>query len=54
MDIKQALMKEHSKAQMLKIVAYIGDDKKKFAELMTLMLTAEYRVAQRAAYSVSY
>lgn len=54
MDIKEALLKEHSKAQMLKIVAYIGNDKKKFAELIPLMLTAEYRVAQRAAYPVSY
>jgi hypothetical protein len=54
MDIREALIQEHSKAQMLKIVAYIGNDKKKFAELMTLMLTAEYRVAQRAAYPVSY
>ncbi|HEX7414709.1 MAG TPA: hypothetical protein VF411_11765, partial [Bacteroidia bacterium] len=54
MNIREALIKEHSKAQMLKIVAYIGNDKKRFAELITLMLTAEYRVAQRAAYSVSY
>lgn len=53
MNIREALLQEHSKAQMLKIVAYVGDDKKKFAELMTLMLTAEYRVAQ-AAYPVSY
>jgi len=54
MNIKESLLHEHSKAQMLKIVAYIGNDKKKFAELMTLMLTAEYRIAQRAAYPVSY
>ncbi len=54
MNIREELIKEHSKAQKDKIVAYIGNDKKKFAELMTLMLTAEYRVAQRAAYPVSY
>ena len=54
MNIKEALLQEHSKKQCLKIVAYVGDDKKLFAELITLMLTAEYRIAQRAAYSVSY
>lgn len=54
MNIRESLLQEHSKAQMLKIVDYIGNDKKKFAKLMTLMLTAEYRVAQRAAYPVSY
>jgi hypothetical protein len=54
MNIKEALLQEHSKKQCLKIVAYVGDDKKLFAELITLMITGEYRVAQRAAYSVSY
>jgi len=54
MNIKEALLKEHSKTQMLKIVAYVGNDKKRFAELITLMLTAEYRIAQRAAWPVSY
>jgi hypothetical protein len=41
MNIKEALLQEHSKAQMQKIVAYIGNDKKRFAELITLMLTAD-------------
>jgi hypothetical protein len=54
MNIKEALLKEHSKTQMQKIVAYVGNDKKRFAELITLMLTAEYRIAQRAAWPVSY
>lgn len=54
MNIKEALLQEHSKKQMLKIVAYIGNDKNLFAELITLMLTAEYRVAQRAAWPVSH
>ncbi len=54
MNIKEALLQEHSKKQCLKIVTYIGDDKNLFGELITLMLNGEYRVAQRAAYSVSY
>ena len=53
MNIKEALLKEHSKSQTLKIVTYIGNDKKLFSELITLMLTAEYRIAQRAAWPVS-
>lgn len=54
MDIREALLKEHSKAQCRKIVEYIGDDKKKFAELMRLFLGDEYRVIQRAAWPLSY
>jgi hypothetical protein len=54
MKIKEALLKEHSKTQMQKIVAYVGDDKKRFAELITLMLTAEYRTGQRAAWPMLY
>ena len=54
MNIREALLQEHTKAQMLKIVAYVGSDKKRFAELMKLMLTDEYRVAQRAAWPVSH
>jgi len=36
MDIREALLVEHSKAQCKKIVDYIGADKKKFAEFMRL------------------
>ena len=54
MNIREALLQEHSKTQMLKIAAYVGNDRKRFAELITLMLTAEYRIAQRAAWPVSY
>ena len=54
MDIKAALIREHSSAMRDKIVAYVGDDKKRFEELIFLMLTSEYRVAQRAAWPVSY
>ena len=54
MDIREALLKEHSKSQCRKIVEYIGDDKKKFAELMRLFFGDEYRVIQRAAWPLSY
>lgn len=54
MNLREEILKEHSKKQCQKIVAYVGNDKKYFAELINLMLNDEYRVAQRAAYPVSY
>lgn len=54
MDIRQALLEEHSKSQCDKIVQYIGADKKKFAELMQAFFGNEYRVTQRAAWPMSY
>jgi hypothetical protein len=54
MDIREALLKEHSKSQCKKIVDYIGADTKRFAELMTLFFEGEYRVTQRAAWPLSY
>jgi hypothetical protein len=53
MDLLAALTEEHSKAQCNKIVAYIGNDKKKFAELMKLFFEGEYRITQRAAWPMS-
>ena len=52
MDIRQALLKEHSKKQAHKIAAYVGSDKKRFDDLMKLFLGNEYRVTQRAAWIV--
>jgi hypothetical protein len=54
MNLRETILKEHSKKQCQKIVAWVDDDKKRFAELIYLMLNDEYRVAQRAAYPVSY
>ncbi len=54
MDIKSALIKEHSKKQCDRIVNYIGDDKKRFAELMEIFFKGEYRLTQRAAWPMSY
>lgn len=54
MNIRQALQAEHSKAQTMKIVAYIGADEKRFAELMKIFFAGEYRLTQRAAWSMNY
>lgn len=54
MDIREALLKEHSKKQCLRIVKYVGPSPERFRELVTLFLSDEYRVVQRAAWPVSY
>lgn len=54
MDIRAALLKEHSKKQTMLIVNYIGNDKERFAELMECFLGDIYRVTQRAAWVVGY
>lgn len=54
MDIHQALMAVHSKQQAAAIVEFIGDDPRRFAELMKLFFEGEYRLTQRAAWPMSY
>lgn len=54
MNIRDALLEVHSKAQATKIANYVGDDPKRFAELMKEMLGPVYRLSQRAAWPVSY
>lgn len=54
MDIRDALLEVHSKAQAIKIADYVGDDSVRFGELMKLLLGPVYRMSQRAAWPVSY
>jgi hypothetical protein len=54
MDLREEILKEHSKAQCDKIVKWIGNDQQKFDELFRLFLNDEYRVTQRAAWPLSY
>ena len=54
MNIRDALLEVHSKAQAEKICGYVGDDPELFAELMKLMMGPVYRLSQRAAWPVSY
>ncbi len=54
MNIREALLEEHSKKQTMKIVKHIGSDKERFATLIKLYTGSEYRVTQRAAWAVSY
>ena len=50
----QLLAEEHSRKQCDHIVSYIGNNKKRFADLMALFLKGEYRITQRAAWPLSY
>ena len=52
MNIRQEILKEHSKSNALKIAAYTITSKKNFKELMQCFMADEYRLAQRAAWSV--
>lgn len=54
MNITQTLASGHTKQNTLAIVEYIGDDAKRFAELMKIFFAGEYRLTQRAAWPLSY
>jgi hypothetical protein len=54
MNIRQALLEEHSKRQTIAIVEYIGDDPARLAELMDVFFEGEYRTTQRAAWPLNY
>ena len=54
MDIRQALMTEHSKRQTMAIVEFVGEDPKRFAELMKVFFAGDYRLTQRAAWPMNY
>ncbi|MEO5642842.1 MAG: hypothetical protein ABIQ40_00770 [Bacteroidia bacterium] len=53
MNLRETILEEHSKALSNKIIKWVGNDKKRFAELVYLFLTDEYRVVQRAAWPLS-
>ena len=54
MNLKAAILKEHSRAQCNYIVSWVGDNQKRFDELFDLFLNDENKVVQRAAWPVSY
>ncbi len=53
MDLRQALLEEHSKNQVAMIVTWIGSDTTRIARLIHIFMHDEYRVVQRAAWVVS-
>ena len=53
-NLREHILKEHSKAQCTNIVNWVGASQQRFDELFGLFLHDEYRVVQRAAWPVSY
>lgn len=53
MELLSLLEAAHSKTQMQKIVDWVGNDQKRFDELVKLFLTSEYRIIQRASWPLS-
>lgn len=53
MNLQEAIRSEHSKVNTARIAQWIGQDKKRFDELVQLLLHGEYRIIQRAAWILS-
>jgi hypothetical protein len=54
MNLRQEILREHSKAQCEKIVDWVGASQERLDQLVQLFLKGEYRVTQRAAWPLSY
>lgn len=54
MNIKKRLEAEHSKSLTMAIVNYIGNDKKRFKELMHVFFGKDQCLVQRAAWPLSF
>ncbi|MBC7861347.1 MAG: hypothetical protein IAF38_00150 [Bacteroidia bacterium] len=52
MNLREQILKEHSKRNTAKITKYVGEDPERFKALMRLFFNDEYRVVQRAAWAV--
>lgn len=53
-NLREEILKEHSKAQCNKITAWVGDQQERFDELFNLFLSDDYKITQRAAWPMSY
>jgi hypothetical protein len=52
--LRETILKEHSKANCMRIVKWVGKDQQRFDELFHLFMKDQYRVVQRSAWPVSY
>jgi hypothetical protein len=48
------ILAEHSKAQTMRIVRWVGHEADRLAVLMEIFLGNEYRLTQRSAWAVRY
>ncbi|HEY0742488.1 MAG TPA: hypothetical protein VGD40_13530 [Chryseosolibacter sp.] len=53
MNLREELLKEHSKRQAEKIIKYVGNDPSRFKMLVDVFLAGPYRVTQRAGWPLS-
>jgi len=53
MDLREEVLKEHSKKQVLKIAAWIGNNEDRFRQFLHIFLNDEYRVVQRISWVLS-
>ena len=54
MNLKETILKEHSKTQRNEVVNWVGSTQRRFDEVVDLMLGNDRVLAQRAAWAVSY
>ncbi|MDW3651544.1 MAG: hypothetical protein R8P61_30975 [Bacteroidia bacterium] len=54
MYIRKALIQEHSKEQILRIVDYIGSDEDRVKELMEIFFSEDTRLVQRSAWVLTH
>ena len=50
MNLVEIIEKEHTSAQRDKIVTHVGNNPKRFAELVEVFLNGPYRITQRSAW----
>lgn len=53
-DLEQEILREHSKHQAIALARWVGHDKNRFKQLMTLFLRGDYRVTQRSAWVMNH
>ncbi len=53
MDLRKAILQEHTRARATKIADHVGQNKALFKELVEVYLAGPYRVTQRAAWPLS-
>ncbi len=53
MNLKEEILREHSKRQVKKIANWVGGDRRRLKKLMELFISDDYRINQRSAWILS-
>lgn len=54
MNLKEEILREHSKAQCQKIVDWVGHNRERFDELFQLFVGKDKKIVQRSSWPLSY